>query len=324
MIQRLRSFAIILLTATLLYLVFRKVGVANLLEVLQNADLLWVLLSLFFAPILVLVSVIKWNLLLEAQGSSVPLWRLFSLYLVGRFFNNFLPSNFGGDVVRAYELGNYTRQGTDAVASVFMERLTGFIILIGMALVSFVTHLTLMKDFRLTLAMGLAVVILLVVLWLILDPRPLNLFERWMNFSLARRYIPKLRKFHTSLLAYRDRKGVLAKAFFWSFVFMSLAILNVYTTARAFHNPIPFWDLFFVVPIILVVAMLPLTFNGLGLQEWAYVLLFPLIGLPASVGLSTILFIRAKDLLLALIGGLLYPVIKLTPRPELSGNEGSE
>ena len=42
----------------------------------------------------------RWRVLLTAQGYPAPLRRLTASYLVATFFNNFLPSNVGGDVVR--------------------------------------------------------------------------------------------------------------------------------------------------------------------------------------------------------------------------------
>jgi glycosyltransferase 2 family protein len=312
LVRKFRSVFILTVTVALLYLVFRKVGIAELFETLRGANVYWVMASISIAPLTILVSILKWQILLRSQGIHVTLPRLFALYIVGRFFNNFLPSTVGGDLVRGYELGNYTNDGAAAMASVFMERFTGFVVLIGMAVISFLTQRWLINQTELTIAMGLAIAGLLILLWLMLDTRPLSLIRRWLNFPLAHKYIPKLEKFHRSLNAYRDHKRALAWAIVFSFAFMALAILNVYASARAFHQPVSFVQIAIIVPVILVVAMLPLTFNGLGLQEWAYVLLFTWIGLPATVGLSTIILIRGKDLVTASLGGLFYPWIKIS------------
>ena len=316
--DRLKFLGVLALTVVLLYLVFRRVGFAELLDTISQADLTWVLISLSLSPFIIFTGVIKWKILLESQGVSVPLWRLYALYLVGRFFSNFLPSNVGGDVVRGYELGNYTKDGAAAMASVFMERFTGFVMLVVMACISFFFQIGMVKDIRLTLAMGLAVGALLGILWLILDARPLNLVARWVKIPVVQKYIPKLRKFHASINAYRSRKRALVLSLLWSFVFMVLAITNVYASSRAFYSPISYLDIVVIVPVILVVAMVPLTFNGLGIQEWAYVFLFSLVGLPASVGLSAIILIRGKELLLTISGGLLYPVVKLSKPSEIA------
>jgi uncharacterized protein (TIRG00374 family) len=312
LISQLKKFSPLALTVLLLYLVIRKVGFTELWETLSQANLFWVFVSLCHAPILIFTGVVKWKILLKSQDIDVPIWRLYALYLVGRFFNNFLPSNVGGDVIRGYELGNYTKDGAAAMASVFMERFTGFVVLMGLAVLSFLANLNLRGDVRLTLVMALAVIGLLSVFWLILDARPLALVTKWIKIPLVQKSIPKLQKFHTSLNAYRKHRRALALAFLWSLVFMVLAITNVYSSAMAFYRPIPLSQIAVIVPVILLVSMVPLTFNGLGIQEWAYVLLFSFIGLPGSVGLSAIILIRAKDLLFAILGGIVYPFIKLS------------
>lgn len=308
---RLRSYLVLVVTLALLFLVLRKVGLSELGTQLRQANPRFVLLSFAVSPLLIMTSVIKWQLLLKSQHIIVPLRRLYALYIIGYFFNNFLPSNVGGDVVRGYELGKSTKNQAEALASVFMDRLTGFIMLVLLALISFVSHITLIQNQVLQLTMVVALAGMVSVVWLILDARPLNFIAGHIKVPVAQKYIAKLQKFHASLYAYRQRKGTLVLACCWSLVFMLGAIVNVYVSAMAFHQPIGFMDIVIVVPIILLVAMMPLTFNGYGIQEWAYVLLFTWIGLPASVGLSTIVLIRAKNILSAVMGGLVYSRLKL-------------
>jgi uncharacterized membrane protein YbhN (UPF0104 family) len=111
-------------------------------------------------------------------------------------------------------------------------------------------------------------------------------------------------------------------ALFWSTIFMILAILNVYASAKAFGQEVDLAEVSVITPIILCVAMIPITVNGLGIQEWAYVLLFSWVGLPESLGLSTILFIRAKDVAMAILGGLLYPTLTLTDMSKIPETKG--
>jgi uncharacterized protein (TIRG00374 family) len=118
LINRLRPYAVLLLTAFLLFMVFRKVGIADLVQTLTQADLRWVAVSFLLSPILIFTGVAKWHILLRSQGFQVSMWRLYALYMVGKFFNNFLPSNVGGDVVRGYELGKSIDSGSWSVSQV--------------------------------------------------------------------------------------------------------------------------------------------------------------------------------------------------------------
>ena len=104
-----------------------------LTRILSQASVGYVALALLIELLNVLPRVLRWRALLLTQGTREPFLRLFSIYLVGSFFNNFLPSNVGGDSVRMLRLGQLTGQGADAVSSVLVERLCGLfaVLLIG-------------------------------------------------------------------------------------------------------------------------------------------------------------------------------------------------
>ena len=75
------------------------------------------------------ISALKWWLLLRAAEQPVAyLWTV-RTYLVGQFFSNFLPTSIGGDAVRVFRLNQLVGRLGLAIASVFVERITGFLAL---------------------------------------------------------------------------------------------------------------------------------------------------------------------------------------------------
>ena len=46
---------------------------------------------------------------------------------VGSFFNNFLPANVGGDVMRGFGLAQYTERSAEAAVSVIVDRIIGLV-----------------------------------------------------------------------------------------------------------------------------------------------------------------------------------------------------
>jgi uncharacterized protein (TIRG00374 family) len=303
-----------IVAALLLFLLLRRVGISELTDTIRGADLFLVVLSLCVSLVLNLISVAKWQLLVKCQGVSVSLLRLYALHLVGRFFNYFFPTNVGGDVIRGYELGNYTKDRAGAMASVFVERFTGFVTLVGLAAIALVTKVTLIQNLNVSLAVASAIVGLALLLWLVLDARPLTFIMSRIPFPLPEGYVRKFQRFYAGLQAYRNQRRAIALAILWSMLFNFVAILNVYVSAMAFERPLPFLEIAVIVPILLVIGMLPITFNGVGVLEWGYVLMFSWLGLPATIGLSTVVLIRAKDILHAAVGGLLYSMLKLQGR----------
>ena len=84
----------------LLWLLFSRVDLARLWSVARTASPGWLVGALLLYLAMVLASAWRWGLLLRAQGVHLPFRSLTSSFLVATFFNNFLPSNIGGDVVR--------------------------------------------------------------------------------------------------------------------------------------------------------------------------------------------------------------------------------
>jgi len=303
--KQLLSITSIIITVLLMLLVISSVGVDELIAALKNANLLFIGLAFIWAQFLNLPGIFKVQGLLRAQGHRVPFFFLFRIYHIGVFFNHFLPSNVGGDFVRTYEIGKYTDDPATSLAAVFVERLTGFIVLVVFAVIALLTHLGLIENTLLTLALLAVICGLIMVVWLAVDTRLIRLFERILPKPLHK-YLAKFGKFQTSLYRYRDQPQALRTAFLWSLAFNAGAIVYSWLAALAFHQPISLLDMAVVIPLTMVVAIVPLSFNGIGLQEWAFVLLFPLIGVPASVGLSAMLTIRLISLITALVGGLFY------------------
>jgi len=305
---QIRSVIIYLITAALLVLVIQRVGPDELLATLMGGKPGFVLLSLISAQVIIFLNVFKWQILLRSRGYDISVFHLWKLCLVGVFFNNFLPTNVGGDVVRGYELGKQIQNSPLALASVFVERFTGFVVLVGLNAVSFValTQYRVTENPMLAATLLFAVVGLAIAAWLVLDRRLLSIVVRRARWRLAVKYLTKFEKFQQAIHEFRQDRSVLLRAILLSCVYYVGIYGYVYYSMLAFHEDVWFLGVALVVPITNLVAFVPLTFNGIGLTELAYVLLFPMIGVPAPAALSAIVLIRANTAISSLIGGLLY------------------
>src|SRR5688500_10069773 len=87
-------------SVVLLTVLFTKVDMGRLWAAARHASPAWLLLALALYGVMVLASAWRWGILLGAQSIRLPFRTLTSSFLVATFFNNFLPSNIGGDVVR--------------------------------------------------------------------------------------------------------------------------------------------------------------------------------------------------------------------------------
>ncbi|MFQ5577151.1 MAG: lysylphosphatidylglycerol synthase transmembrane domain-containing protein, partial [Anaerolineae bacterium] len=96
-----------------------------LLTTLADANYWYLLLALALYVLAIITNAVKWYILLKAQGVPVPLGALTNYTFVGFFFNNFLPANVGGDVMRGFGVARYTDRNADAAVSVVVDRIIG-------------------------------------------------------------------------------------------------------------------------------------------------------------------------------------------------------
>ena len=293
-------FGLLLLAALGWFVDWRKS-----LVILAGISPYWIVVLLLISFILVAVSCIKWQMFLRVRGESVSLWKLIDLYLIGYFFNNFAPSNVGGDLARSYILGSHIGSQTDSFGTVFLERFTGYAALICMALTAACVRPDLLVNRSLAIllagmAAGLGCMLLLVVS---------STAQGWVNTALGRfkgnRVVEKLARFVEVVFSFQAHRAIMIKAMLLSVLFHLFTIINTQVACLALGIEINIFDLAVLVPVVLLISAVPVSMNALGIMEGAFVLFLGMAGVETAAALSVALILRAKNLLLAVFGGLL-------------------
>src|SRR5437762_4555411 len=122
----------IVVSAALLAFLFSKIDTARPWASARSASVPWLIAALGVYFVNMLASTWRWRLLLHAQDVNVPGRTLLGSYLVATFFNNFLPSNIGGDVIRIRDTAVATQSKTLATTVVLVDRGMG---LLGLVLI---------------------------------------------------------------------------------------------------------------------------------------------------------------------------------------------
>lgn len=261
---------------------------SELYQTLIHASLPWLLLSAGLYYIGVAISCSKWQLTLRAEGLSIPWQRLVGWYLIGAFANNFLPSAVGGDLGRAFYAGRYTGQFRASARSIVVERGSGYVILLGLALVGLV---------RLG---GLPVVLLVGALsacglgcgWLVL----------WQFGSLPQWLLPLREWLQTSLRIYVSDPHRLVALGGYSLLFHVLAGLSSWCNLFAVDVYLPFAVVLLVVAMTNVLGALPIAVNGWGVREAAFIGLLTAFQTANPGVLAGLILGRGLQLLLTLPG----------------------
>jgi uncharacterized membrane protein YbhN (UPF0104 family) len=294
----------ILLTLALFAFLLRTLSWHELLLAFAQARRSLALMGLAIGTLGVILSAYQWRYLLRGEHILIDLADLVNLYTVGIAFSHFLPTGMGGDAVKALYTGRESGNSEGAVSAVVMSRLTGFF---GMLLIALGALLVWHQTFAPQMVLWFALLCVLVGLLLLAGLIGALLLPRLLGSRRA----------GTHPLSFVTRAGdVLSRAFrhprqlaiasLFGAVFWIVACLNAYCYACALGLPVPFSFYLVAVPLISLVAFLPISINGFGLRESTMVYIFALVHVPAASALLLALLLDLQGVLFGLIGGGLY------------------
>jgi uncharacterized protein (TIRG00374 family) len=298
----------------LAYIILKRTSIPDILRVFRGVNMYWILASFSLHALGVWISAVRWRILILAQGDIVPLGYLVRSYLVGTFFNNFLPTRFGGDIVRIWDGSLYSRSVVKSSAVVLVERLTGVIILLLLALTASLIRLDMAREFPLIwLAMALALAGL-TALFGFLTPLSRKLLGRLPDSAFWGRIKGKALEFREAVLVYRSRKRAVLKALFWALLLQINVIVHYYLAGKGFHLEVPLLDYFIFIPVVLLVLVIPITIGGLGVREVLYTQILGYYAIPASAAVAfSLIADTAFTLAIGLIGAVVYITRKKPP-----------
>jgi uncharacterized protein (TIRG00374 family) len=255
---------------------------------------------------------LRLKLFLTGQGINVNVKEAVGLTLIGYFFNNFLPTAVGGDMVKAYYATKKTDEKVPCFTSVFMDRCMGlfsFVVLVLFAIVVLGDKIgTAIIAWPLWIIFFIAIALLAAFFNKRIAETISSVIARWKK--------PRsIHRIYASFVSFRDKKPLFVKAFFLSIVAQVIAFVAVYVLIQGLHDYIPFANVLLVMPLIFLASMFP-SINGLGVREGAFVLFFrPFIGADKAFVLSLLwLFIY---LVMGLLGGFVYAFAKHGKRQDL-------
>ena len=218
-------------------------------------------------------------------------------FFEGMFFNLCLPSSIGGDVVKAYRVGETTPRRLLAGCSVVADRLTGLsalAVLGGTALAA--------RKYSLGLPATLAVAAALLAAALTVFLVGVSFLDRLIAVLPAPH---PARGFLAQLLPYQQQPSLIAKAVAWSFIVQMGGAVAVALSGRALgvDQPLSLW--FSVVPLVALAMVLPISIGGFGVRENAMSYLLAEQGVPGEQGVAIALLWGLSTVLTGMVGGAL-------------------
>jgi len=250
----------------ILAFLFSKVDLRSVLESLRSLHGAYVVLALIGYIALQFMGILRWRIMVHVQGYGHAYGRLAAFYFAGLFFNLFLPTSIGGDLSRCYYLADNRSDILRAMTTILADRVSGMTALICIAAVALLGNSVVIPVWMTLVTVGGAALLLLGLSIPFISPR----FFR--KFELPYRYWENP----------RWMAGSLAASFF---IQLSVVFINMFI-GHAVGVDIP-WTFYFVfTPLVAVAGMIPISLNGLGVREGAYVYFLAQAGVAASQALA--------------------------------------
>ncbi len=289
----------------LLMFIFSKIDLTQTAEVLKSADLLYITFAVIAFLIVNVILLFRWFIFIRALDLSATTKNVIMNYFYGLFGNLFLPTAIGGDLLKAVGLCKNSTQKPRVVASILLDRLSGFASIVIIATLAFVFGYSYINDNTLIIPIVLMGVGAVTIATILMNEtaysffcQAFNRFPRFKNSLITMHYdIALLKESHKS------KEG--GKAILVSCVAQSIFILSYYFIAKALHQDIALIYFFIFIPIISVISSFP-SIGGLGVREIGAVYLFGKIGLESGIAVSLTLINFLFVIAIGLIGGALY------------------
>jgi uncharacterized membrane protein YbhN (UPF0104 family) len=265
--NQLKTILKLALTGLALYLVFQKIDTVQLFQIVKTIHWLWMIPAALFFVVSKVVTALRLNLYFKNIGLHLSEGQNWRLYLIGMFYNLFLPGGIGGDGYKVYLLNKHFKTPVKKlIQSALLDRLGGLV----------------------------AIVFLLFGLFLLVDIR-LDFLESgvWNGLMIAGLVLTIPVFWFTQKFFFKDFLPSFWLANFWSFAGQIAQLICAWFILMALGVDAKILAYQLVFLLSSIVAVLPLTIGGVGARELVFVYVHTYAGIEetAAVAFSLIFFL---------------------------------
>ena len=270
--KKLLTFLKLFISVTLIYFIFTKINLKDVLTTLRTSNLLYLLIALISFAFSKLIASFRLNLYFHEIGVKLTQKSNLKLYLLGMFYNLFLPGGIGGDAYKGYVIQKKYQVGTKKTASVLiLDRLSGMLLLFVYAcILAIILKQDYINQFKWAFSIGIPLSI--IVFW--------YLNKQFFNYILP----------------------VFWKSFGYSALVQLSQLLAVWCILKALSIQTDIIAYLFVFLVSSIVSVLPLTIGGIGSRELTFLYGAKWLTLNANTSVSVSLVFFLITALVSLFG----------------------
>lgn len=296
----------------LIYLLFNQkdLSINDVFYQISHANINWFLFGVLLFSTSTILGALQWRMLMQAREINIPVRKAISYYYVGLFFNNFLPGYVAGDAFRIYDITKTSGKNSDAVSTVLLDRLVGFVVLTTLAL--FASLIWMYSSNR--ASFFFYVIIIIFAGWMLALTLLFNLklaqkiqwiFEKLLPVSI----VQKIKAIYLGINSFKHHKSLLIKTLFISIVIQGLRVLTHFAAACSIGlTEVGVIHFFIFIPIVALAVTIPISIGGFGIREQTAVYLFALPGVGGNPDMITSMEFMAYliGILCSLPGGIIF------------------
>lgn len=294
------------ITALLFFYLFRKIDFSEFGATLRNARLNVLVVAFLVLWIGHYICIYRWRMLMRPLMPVLSTLQLFAIYCIGLFFNLTFPTVVGGDVVKMYYAGKPSKSYAQSFAATFLDRDAGMFAMMIIACVAVLVYPVDVPGIAVSLIIWIAFAGFVIGNIGIFSPY----FHRLLTGILHKLHLSKIaKKVDTISSAFQimgKHKSVLVLSLLISLINQLLVIAVTWIMALGIGIDVsPSYFLIFI-PVVTLISMIPISLNGMGLREFAFVSLFGAIGVSKHSAMALGILSSITTVLSSLPGGIVY------------------
>lgn len=276
----------ILVSFLLIYYLTQRIGVNTIIKEIGSAKLSWIIFGLFIFTISNLLGSFQWFLLLKNAGVHLKYLQVVRYYYIGLFFNNFFISNMGGDFFRFFYISRHNSNSSAAVSTVFLDRFLGFTMLTVLAFLGGIYWFSSFGFSKIWPAILILMTCWILIILVLFNRRIGHFFGFILKWFTPEKILIKLRDIYNLIYEFSKNRRLVILVFFISLSIQFIRIMVHFVAGKAIGVDVNFVTFLIFIPLIALLASLPISIGGLGVREQTGVLLFKRVGVVEALSAS--------------------------------------
>lgn len=291
------------LSVVLLWWLSTKIDFARTLEVIKSADFAYIVYAMVLFVGIMFILIGRWFVFIKALDLKVSFGKAMRYYLIGLFGNLFMPSAIGGDVIKIVGLCHGSQDKPKVVASVLVDRLSGFAGMVVVATISFIFGYRVIADVSIVLAIFVMAVASVGIGLMLFNQTVYSfccqIFGRFPKFK------DSLMRMHYDIALLKGRQKAIYQAIGLSALLQVALAGAFFLISRALHQDVALFYFIIFTPLVCVLSTVP-SIGGLGVREAGMAYFLGKVGVASGVAVSISLINFLFMVLVGLFGGVYF------------------